>query len=182
MHLLCLGIPGFDTWQMTLDAETLFKDLCRQMALVSSILVRCGGDIDKVLGDRILAVFPADHERSLEMTLEAVSLIHEAELDGRLPFPVAMGLDTGWVIAGFLGAGAYRDFTVIGDPVNTAARVAGIAETLPLQRVLLTETVQMAITSRQDFRPFGEVELKGKREPVRLFQLRPRLIGRVQRR
>ncbi|MGM0600680.1 MAG: adenylate/guanylate cyclase domain-containing protein, partial [Candidatus Rifleibacteriota bacterium] len=77
----------------------------------------------------------------------------------------------GYVIAGVLGVGNKKDFTIIGDVVNVAARIEGLAETMRFQRVLLSEDVFALVKNDVNAREHGEVELKGKSEKLKVFQL-----------
>jgi class 3 adenylate cyclase len=97
--------------------------------------------------------------------------IAAAEGRGALPFPAATGVNCGTVIAGFLGVGGKRDFTVIGDAVNVTARIESLAETMRYQRVLASEKIIDMLPRDILAREHGEVELKGKSQPMKLYQL-----------
>ncbi|MFZ2956276.1 MAG: adenylate/guanylate cyclase domain-containing protein [Candidatus Ozemobacteraceae bacterium] len=184
--ILFIGIPDFEHLLEIVDPRDLQTRLNTQMARICSIIAEEGGDIDKVLGDKLLAVF--DHQeiqtvgnndnepgkqakRAAAGALHASGRLHKARQNGVLPFPVAIGINTGSVIAGLFGAGSRRDYTVIGDTVNLAARAESVAEGIPEPRIVAVETtVQLGGSA------FKSIELpvtsvKGKKEAVRLFQL-----------
>ncbi|HPT48381.1 MAG TPA: adenylate/guanylate cyclase domain-containing protein, partial [Candidatus Rifleibacterium sp.] len=94
-----------------------------------------------------------------------------AENRSQFPFPVAVGVNLGSVINGFLGVGEKRDFTVIGDAVNVSARIEGQAEKLRYQRCLVSQTVYELVSHDFAAREHGEVELKGKSLPLKVYQL-----------
>lgn len=170
---LYIGIPTFDAWMSGSSPESLFADLKNQVTLISSTIIEAGGDVDKIIGEKILAVFHVDNDpaASVKAACQASMQIMMAEARGQLPFPVAIGVNFGSVITGFLGVGEKRDFTVIGDAVNVTARIEGLAETLRYQRCLLSEKIIELMPADFVVREYGEVELKGKSVPMKVFQL-----------
>ncbi len=120
----------------------------------------------------MLAVFysPDAIETSVKNALNTIEEIQKSERLGNLKFPVTIGLHCGEVIAGLLGVGKQRDFTIIGDPVNTAARIASKASELQRNRALVSQKIkEIAKETPTKFSPYGQVELKGKSEQVNLF-------------
>jgi len=170
---LYIGISSFSSWMLSSSKEALFKDLSRQVAMISQVVMEAGGDIDKIIGEKILAVFHADNdrERAAAAACKTALQIVTAEARGQLTFPVAIGINIGAVITGFLGVGEKRDFTVIGDAVNVTARIEGLAETLGCQRCLASEKIVELLPADIIAREHGEVELKGKACLVKLYQL-----------
>jgi adenylate cyclase len=158
---------------MTKPAD-LFSDLQIQVAEINRILIDANGEIDKVMGEKILAVFKGNIKDAATNAVKAALNLVEAEQRGLLPFPVAIGINTGVVIAGSLGVGNKRDFTVIGDPVNVSARIASQAEELRFFRVLVSEEISELTHDSYGSRNYGEVELKGKSELLTVFQLEPK--------
>lgn len=170
---LYIGIPTFDAWMVGSSSEELFRDLKAQVTLVASLIIEAGGDIDKIIGEKILAVFHAEngYADAVKSACAAASKIIKAEGMGQLAFPVAIGVNIGTVIAGVLGVGEKRDFTVIGDAVNVTARIEALAETLRYHRCLFSETISDYLPKECQVREYGQVELKGKSEPLKVFQL-----------
>ena len=168
-----IGIPDFSTWLKGVPAEQMIADLRSHVAGISGIIISNGGDIDKIIGDKILATFNA--ERGLAAAAVAACSaardIVVAENRSQFPFPVAVGVNLGSVINGFLGVGEKRDFTVIGDAVNVSARIEGQAEKLRYQRCLVSQTVYELVSHDFAAREHGEVELKGKSLPLKVYQL-----------
>jgi adenylate cyclase len=90
----------------------------------------------------------------------------------RTALPTAIGIGGGPVIAGILGARGIRlDYTVIGDPVNLASRLAAMAHGLEEPRLVLAESVRSLLGDATAFRDLGEVTVKGKARSIRVFQL-----------
>jgi adenylate cyclase len=136
------------------------------------VLVRHGGHANKFVGDGLLGVFGApgrlrDHaDRGVAAALEIAALVREHYL-GELR--IGIGVNSGPVAAGTIGGGGRLEFTVIGDPVNTASRVEEVTRVTD-DDVLVTEATRCLLE-----RDFGELEargtvaLKGKREQVALW-------------
>jgi adenylate cyclase len=135
------------------------------------VLGRHGGHANKFIGDGLLGVFGApeahpDHaDRALAAALEIAVSVRE-RYGTRLR--IGIGLNSGTVVAGTIGGGGRIEFTVIGDAVNTAARVEE-ATRITGDEVLLTEATRSRL--RADHGGFvgrGDAELKGKTARVRL--------------
>lgn len=171
--LLYIGIPSFEGWMAGAATDSLFADLREQVAMVAKIIIAAGGDIDKIIGEKILAVFHSEGKpcEALAAACRAALQINAAEGRGALPFPTATAVNYGTVIAGFLGVGGKRDFTVIGDAVNVTARIEAQAEVMRYQRCLASEQVLEMLPADVLAREYCEVELKGKAKPMKLYQL-----------
>ncbi len=140
--------------------------------LIVPVLLRYRGQANKFIGDGLLAVFGAperlaDHaERAVLAACEIASLVGDI-YEGQLS--AGVGVNSGKVIAGTVGGGGRVEFTVIGDVVNTAARVeAATRETG--DDVLITEATRSLLPpARFTFDERPPVRLKGKSEEVRLW-------------
>ena len=171
--LLYLGIPEFSKVMENLGDYEVFDLLKKQTAVMAGIIMEEGGEVDKIIGEKMLAVFRVNNNKS-EMALAAYRVatrMLELEKTNKLSFSIAIGLNYGNVINGFLGVGNKRDFTVIGDPVNVAARIESLAESLESNRCVISETFYKAVNSSINAKPYGEVELKGKSQPMKVYQL-----------
>jgi class 3 adenylate cyclase len=138
---------------------------------VVPIVTRHGGHPNKFIGDGLLAVFGAperhaDHaDRAVAAALEIAECVRSG-WSGRLR--VGIGVNSGPVVAGTIGGGGKLEFTVIGDTVNTAARVEALTRETG-DDVLVTEATRAAMrraTGEWEDRPVETV--RGKSEPVRV--------------
>ncbi len=178
MHLdvtvLYLSVPGFAELQKKLASEDLLAGVSAQVDVLCGIIINNDGEADKIIGEKILAYFysPEGLKKSNAMAMRALQIISEAERDGLLPFPVAAGIHCGSVIAGLLGISSKRDFTIIGDTVNTAARINAQASELAEQRYLVSTLAADGFEDKNRLSPFGSVALKGKTETVDLLHAR----------
>lgn len=181
--ILFLDVRGFTEFAEHAAAQEVVACLNELYEAVVPVIERHGGHANKFVGDGLLAVFGAprrhaDHAaRALAAAFDIVQLIQEG-IGGELR--VGVGVNSGMVVAGTIGGGGRRDFTVIGDPVNTAARVEA-ATRLTGDDILITESTLSALgPSREGFEERPSMPLKGKTATVRLYaprshsQVRPR--------
>lgn len=170
--VMYIAAHDFSSFVSTFSSNELIDELSQQTIELCRIISANDGDIDKIMGEKLLAVFysPDAIETSVKNALKTIEEIQKSERFGNLKFPVTIGLHCGEVIAGLLGVGKQRDFTIIGDPVNTAARIASKAGELQRNRSLVSQKIkEIAKETDTKFSPYGQVELKGKSEQVNLF-------------
>ncbi|MFT5577256.1 MAG: adenylate cyclase [Paraglaciecola psychrophila] len=176
--ILISDIRGFTALAETYSAITVMNMLNRYFASMTEIIVRCGGTIDKLMGDSIMALFgvplSSEHDEqqavlcAVEMQRAMSALNEENKALGLPEIFMGIGINTGQVMAGALGSDYHREYTVIGDEVNLASRIE--AQSLRGQVLISNKTYALV----QDFVTVGEpsyVQVKGKREPVCLYEL-----------
>ena len=176
--VLFADVSGFTGLGERLDAEdlrALQSDLHRETA---SVIASFNGFLEKFVGDAVLAVFgaPVAHEddpaRAIRAALalrERVQALNE-RWEERLGRPLAlhMGVNTGRVVAGTLGATGAGAYAVTGDVVNTAARLQAAAGQ---HEILVGPSTHHLTEHRFMFEPVGALEMKGKRDPVQAYRL-----------
>lgn len=118
-------IRDFTGFSETNDPGVVVEFLNAAMTMQVNVLARYGGDVDKMIGDAVLARF--DGEGDAERALEAARAIQDAWAAENFPRPLGIGICRGEVISGTIGPPNRRDFTVIGDTVNVAARLCSVA-------------------------------------------------------
>ena len=171
--LLYIGIPDFSKVMKNLGNYKVFELLKKHTSVIAGIIMDEGGEVDKIIGEKMLAVFRVNENES-KIALAAYRVaerILELERTNQLSFSISIGLNYGNVINGFLGVGNKRDFTVIGDPVNVAARIESLAESLESSRCVISETFYKLVHDSVKVKSYGEVELKGKSQPMKVYQL-----------
>ncbi len=169
--LLYITVPGFDSIIKNTPANELFIKLREQIAIISDFVIKHGGDIDKIMGEKMLIAFHIGDKSLNEVAVEACKTAKLIESCDRLSYKVSVGVNYGQVISGFLGVGEKRDFTIIGDPVNVAARIAVFAEKLESNMPVVSENIKNLITNNIKTEEYGEVALKGKSLPLRVFRI-----------
>lgn len=140
--------------------------------VVVPIVMRHGGHANKFIGDGMLAVFgtPEPHpdhaDRALAAACEIAQAVQSRFGEG---MGIGIGINSGPVVAGSVGGGGRLEFTVIGDPVNVAARVEKVTRQLG-DTILLTEATRALLgPAALPLEPRGGIELRGKSEPVGLY-------------
>jgi adenylate cyclase len=175
--VLFVDIRDFTAFAERSGAREVVAELNRFYDYVVPLLGHHGGHANKFVGDGLLAVFGApdhleDHaDRAVEAALEITAVVGEA-YGGALE--TGIGVNSGPVVSGTVGGGGRLEFTVIGDTVNTAARVEEATRETG-DAVLITEATRRLL--RRDHGGFEErraVPLKGKTEQVRLYA--PRVV------
>ncbi|HNW35508.1 MAG TPA: adenylate/guanylate cyclase domain-containing protein, partial [Candidatus Ozemobacteraceae bacterium] len=158
------------------DAAFIFGALGEHLGAFNAELKQFAGaaEIDKIIGDKILVVF--DHERLGGRAAAAGAVLSVVRGVRRriteLHLETAMGINTGMVISGILGAKSVRlDHTVIGDPVNLASRLSLLAHMTDGTRTVLSGAFLDACdgTIRTEKLPFRKV--KGKTQEVEAYLL-----------
>ena len=149
----------------------LFTKLREQIASIAKIVIDNGGDIDKIMGEKLLIAFHLNNNSLKEVVIKVSRLAHLIATNDNLSFDVSVGVNFGEVISGYLGVGEKRDFTIIGDPVNVTARIDSLAAKLDSNRCLVSENIYNYINKDVEAKLFGEVELKGKSEPMKVYRL-----------
>ncbi|WP_168801639.1 adenylate/guanylate cyclase domain-containing protein [Glycomyces buryatensis] len=172
--VLFCDLSDFTTWSESLDPERVSSVTDRLLAECVSAVNEFGGHVDKLTGDGLMAVFgaPLSHEDDAERAIRAAQAMQKrvrrmlkAESGGGLPIGLRIGLRSGLVVAGMQ---ANLEYTVIGDTVNTAARLCDAAA---VGTVWAGEETMRATRHAAAWRRLTPVRLKGKREPVEVFQL-----------
>ena len=145
---------------------------------VQSVVVgRHGGDIDKFVGDELMARFCGpDHEsRAALCAVEMVEAVDELNVrreaqDGDGLVHVGVGVNSADVVLGAMGSTHRMDFTVIGDGVNLAARICSAAKP---GETLVSEAVRTALGDVHELtiETLEPMTVKGKREPISVFRL-----------
>ncbi|GAA1789048.1 hypothetical protein GCM10009682_08880 [Luedemannella flava] len=167
-------LSDFTAWSEGVDPERVGAVTDRVMAALAGAVKTFGGHVDKLTGDGIMAVFGApvahedDGERAVRAALamqRAVRRVLDDERGGGAPGGLRLGLNTGVVVA---GVQAGLEYTVIGDTVNTAARLADAASIGSTYAGAVTSAATRHVASWRWLRP---LRLKGKRDPVEAYEL-----------
>jgi class 3 adenylate cyclase len=171
VSVLFLDIRGFTAFAERSSAREVVTALNDFYEVVVPILIRHRGHANKFIGDGLLGVFGApdpvsDHaDRAVAAALEIAATVKERYGES---LAIGIGVNSGPVVAGTVGGGGRVEFTVIGDAVNTAARVEKATRETG-DTVLVTEATCALLT--RDFGGFEErptIALRGKAEHVGL--------------
>jgi len=178
--VLFVDVRGFTplTEKMRDTPELIVETLNEYLELTSSAIFNNGGSVDKFIGDATMALFngfvPLEDyvyksvKAAWEMTLrsEEVSKSIKEKFDIDMSFGI--GVHCGEAIVGNLGPTFRKDYTAIGDTVNTAARLESIASR---SQVLISKDIYDLLEGRISAESIGEIPLKGKSIPLEIFSL-----------
>ena len=171
VSLLFCDVRDFTGFAADAGAHEVVASINELFETIVPIVSAEGGHVDKFIGDGLLAVFGApqrsdDHaDRAVRA---AIAIARRVNHGDRVALQVGVGVNSGTVVAGSIGGAGRLNFSVIGDPVNVAARVE--AETrLTGDEVLITASTLELMRERPAVDSRGPRELKGKQEPVELF-------------
>jgi len=167
-------------------APTLLVDLLNEhFTAMTEIVFELKGTLDKYIGDEIMAVFgsPLAGEDDAERAVHAALAMQakNAELNtqraekGWPEFKLGIGIDTGDVIAGYIGSPMRMEFTVVGDHVNTARRFCSLAKE---DQVVIGESTYERVRDLVTAESIGSVALRGKRLPVNAYLVLPKGNGK----
>jgi len=183
-HLTVLfsDIRSFTTYSEKYTPEQVVSILGEYLTEMVDVVLKFGGMLDKFVGDEIMAVFGTpyyvpDHavkacHTALEMIRCLDRLKEKWEEEGREGFDIGIGVNTGDMIVGNLGSKQIFDYTVIGDAVNLGARLEGINKVYKTaNNIIISEFTKKEIDTRFTTRELDSVRVKGKKEPVAIYEL-----------
>jgi adenylate cyclase len=160
------------------DPEEWRKIMQRFFAILAEAVERFEGTVDKFTGDGIMAVFGApvaheDHARracyaALRMLDDVAEYAAELRRGSGLNFSTRIGINSGEVVAGAIGAGSEGSYTAIGHTVGLAQRMEALAEP---GTAYLTEATATLASGFLDLKELGEFEIKGASRPIEVFEL-----------
>ena len=183
--MLFLDVRDFTTMSERSSPREIVGRLNELYDLCVPIVTRGGGHANKFIGDGMLAVFGAperhpDHaDRAVAVAIEVTRRVRQRFGDD---LRVGIGVNSGRVLVGTVGGGGRLDFTVIGDAVNTAARVESATRETGDDLLITEATLELLSGERSGWEERPAIPLKGKSEPVRLFvarELQPEMVELV---
>jgi adenylate cyclase len=176
--MLVCDIRGFSSMAEQMGEQELAQIVGNWFRDSGNAVQSAGGIIDKYIGDAVLAYWPARGEEGIEcaicldVALTILELAANRSWPGKnTPFRVGIAVHFGRVTSGNIGQVAMRDATIMGDAVNTAFRLEGLMKELN-QNLILSQDFVTVLPPGRDFVDFGEFQLKGKSQQVRVFGLK----------
>lgn len=170
-----IDICGFTAITENEPADTVVKLLNKYFDVMVKEIIAQNGHIDKFIGDAIMAVFRGDFhlDRAIDACLAVRANIEKlpSEADKVSFFPkVSIGINSGEIISGNIGSATLRrlDYTVIGDVVNTAQRLQGVAKA---GEILINEDSYHKVKESFNCRRIGEVVVKNKTAPIIVYDV-----------
>lgn len=183
--ILFADLHGFTSISERLDQEKVVEILNDYFMHITPIIFRNEGTLDKLLGDGIMAVFGAPISQALDPVhavkaaieiIQELHLLNEANRHKHWPeLKIGIGINTGDVVAGYIGSEDHINYTVIGDAVNVAQRIESMAGN---DEILVTQAVKDAIDELhtdidglKTFTDLPPLRVKGKKKPLTVFRV-----------
>jgi class 3 adenylate cyclase/CHASE3 domain sensor protein len=171
-------IRGFTELSEKLEPEELVDMLNEYLSAMTEIVFNYGGTLDKYIGDAIMVFFGdpipyEDHaERAVRMALDMRRKLGELQQKWFAAreevLTIGMGISTGYVTVGNIGSSARMEYTVLGNHVNAASRLAGQAAA---GQILATERTMVAVREIVAGEEIGQVEIKGFQRPLLIYAI-----------
>ena len=180
LSVMFSDIRGFTSISEKLSPENLVQLLNEYLTAMTNIVFKHDGLLDKYIGDAIMAVFGApleqpDHAQrachtAVEMIEELKRLQEKWAAEGWPEINIGIGVNTGDMVVGNMGSEMRFDYTVMGDSVNLASRLEGTNKEYGT-RMIISEFTHAVVNDEFVCRELDAVRVKGKRLPVRIYEL-----------
>lgn len=171
--VLFVDLTGSTHYAANRDPTDVVAVLNRFFGVVVQAVSARGGFVNKFMGDAVLAVFGAPVERidHANLGLDSARLMAEMLPDEVPEVGFGIGVATGRVVAGYVGHETRFEYTVIGDTVNAASRIADLAKSTPAGVLADEVTVSSAGPAQEEWEVYGTTTLRGRPIQSRLFTL-----------
>jgi adenylate cyclase len=180
MTVLFSDIRGFTSVSERGQPEEIVGMLNQYFTRMVDLVFTHKGTLDKFVGDMVMALFGAplddphhaDHavEAALDMIAELAALNARWKAEGRPELDIGIGINTGPMIAGNIGSEAIMSYTVIGDAVNLGSRLESLNKQYGT-RIIISDATRARLSRSYRLRPLGDVVVKGKTQPVAIFEV-----------
>lgn len=180
MTVLFSDIRGFTTASEQGTPEAIVAQLNEYFSEMVDVLFRHHGTLDKFVGDMVMGLFGApvtdplhaDHAvaSALEMSAALSRLNTRWAAAGQPVLDIGIGINSGVMIAGNIGSQSIMSYTVIGDAVNLGSRIESLNKDYGT-RILISQATRDRLTWPVRTRQVGEAKVKGRREPVVIWEV-----------
>jgi len=176
LSFLFTDIRGFTTLCEGMQPEEVVGVLNSYLDLETEIILNNHGDVDKFVGDEMMAFFegPLKEVNACRAAMQIRHAMMEEkerrEKDGQPVVSIGIGINSGDVVFGSVGARDRMDFTSIGDTVNLAARLEGANKAYG-SKSIITEVVHERVKENFLCRELDFIAVKGKNDPVRIYEI-----------
>ncbi|MDD2786057.1 MAG: adenylate/guanylate cyclase domain-containing protein [Patescibacteria group bacterium] len=182
MTVLFSDIRGFTTISEGLKPDKLVEFMNKYLTRMTDEVFKHEGVLDKYIGDAVMAFWnapldQADHaKRAVETALDMLAALKEMnaqKLFGDVTIKIGVGVNTGDMVVGNMGSQERFDYTVIGDSVNLGSRLESLTKEYGVS-LLVTDATRSELNNSYLVRSIDLVAVKGKKEPVKIFEVMKR--------
>jgi adenylate cyclase len=176
--VLFSDIRGFTSMSESESPQIIVDMLNEYFELMVEVVFKYEGTLDKFVGDEIMALFGApvshgdDPVRAVRTAIEMMDVLDQLNVQrikrGEPEIKIGIGLNTGEVVAGYLGSSRALEYTVIGDTVNTGARLCGIAKA---GEIIISQNTLEAVGDLFEVVELPPTSVKGKSLPLKIYNV-----------
>jgi two-component system sensor histidine kinase ChiS len=176
MAVLFADIRSFTTLSESMTPKENFDFINAYLGRVSPVIRKNRGFIDKYIGDAIMALFPEAADDAVQASIEIHQHLEifnqERQRENLQPVHIGIGLHIGTLMLGTIGEEKRMEGTVISDAVNLASRLEGLTKMYGAS-IVVSESIlnESSHRERHHYRFLGKVRVKGKQEPVKVFEI-----------
>ena len=176
MTVMFADIRGFTRLAETMTPKETFRFVNSYLSAMEPAITECKGVIDKYVGDAVMALFPQRPDDAIQAALDMFRRLEvfneERALLGKSAVKIGIGIHTGMLMLGTIGARERMDTTVISDAVNVASRIENLTKTYGVP-LIITEEAHDALDDASAIacRRIDRVLVQGKSQPIVLYEV-----------
>ena len=178
--VLFADIRGFTAMSENMAAAEVLQMLNEYFEVMVEVVFQHEGTVDKFVGDEIMVIWgaPVTHEDDPARAVRSAIAMQQALIEfnqtraaeGLTPIHIGIGINTGELVAGYIGSTRTMSYSVIGDTVNTAARLCSAAKA---GEIIITEATYNCIKDAFQTAALPPVTAKGKSKPLNVYKVYP---------
>ncbi len=178
--VLFADIRDFSNITSSSQPEEIVKLLNAYFSIMTKIIIKRGGNIDKYIGDGLLAIFGAPFpiknaelqavSSAIEMRNALKEFNSKRESKGLNPIKIGICITAGIAVVGNIGSEEHTEYTAIGEPVNLAARLEGINKRFGTN-LIVSESISDVTKETFPFKDLGAHTIRGWKDPVKIFEV-----------
>ena len=165
---LFTDVRGFTALSEKLEPEQVTEIMNKTLTIQSNAVKEYGGMVDKYIGDAMMAIFnapidlPNHEDKAIKTALKIIEDMEKADVG----VTIGIGINTGEAVIGNMGSESRFDYSAIGDPVNTAARLESATKEVGVNLLIGENTKQNTNYKLQLLEP---IKVKGKKESLNIY-------------
>ncbi|HYV97421.1 MAG TPA: adenylate/guanylate cyclase domain-containing protein [Gemmatimonadaceae bacterium] len=177
--VLFSDIRGFTALSETMNPDDMARLLTEYFTEMVDCVFQHGGTLDKFIGDAVMAQWgaplgePDDPDRALAAAIAMMNALDRLNAQWRIErrpeLHMGIGINSGEAFAGNIGSERRLEYTVIGDTVNTASRLCGVAKA---GEILVSDSLRKSLHTAPAMEQTEPLELKNKSQPVTVFRIK----------
>ncbi len=172
--VLFSDVRDFTSISEQLTPEESFQFVNQYVGQMGPIIQQNDGFVNQYLGDGIMAIFPSNAEYSLQASIEMHRKIMDYNSDtknSKYQIHIGIGIHSGPLVMGIIGDDQRNDTATIADTVNISSRLEGLTKHYGAKILLSEDSIlTMVVNGKFNFRQLGKVVVKGKKEPITIYE------------